>query len=88
MKLKDFGMVVRTTGFVYLFILLVVGSVKIPISVVVLITIGYLCSAISCNEKLFAVSIQHHKLVNYIIAFLGIIVIMRHYSAFSLITRQ
>ena len=79
MKLKDFGILIRTIGFVYLFILLVIGSVKIPLSVVILITIGYLSSAISCKEKLFAVSIQHHKLVNYFIGFLGIIVITKHF---------
>ena len=78
-KLKDFGIFIRTIGFVYLFILLAIGSVKIPISIVILLTIGYLCSAISCTEKLFAVSIQHYKLVNYFIAFLGIIVITKHF---------
>lgn len=79
MKLKDFGILIRTIGFVYLFILLVIGSVKIPLSVVILITIGYLSSAISCKEKLFAVSIHNHKLVNYFIGFLGIIVITKHF---------
>jgi hypothetical protein len=81
MRLKDFAILLRTIGFVYLFILLAIGSVKIPISIVILITIGYLCSAISCKEKLFAVSIHHHKLVNYIIAFLGILVLSRHYAS-------
>jgi hypothetical protein len=78
-KLKDFGILIRTIGFVYLFILLAAGSVKIPISIVILLTIGYLCSAISCKEKLFSVSIKHHKLVNYTIAILGIIVVTKHF---------
>jgi hypothetical protein len=81
MKLKDFGILIRTIGFVYLFILLAIGSAKIPLSVVILITIGYLSSAISCKEKLFAISIHHHKLVNYIIAFLGVIIITKHYTS-------
>ena len=81
MKLKDFGILIRTIGFVYLFILLAIGSAKIPLSVVILITIGYFSSAISCKEKLFAVSIHHHKLVNYIIAFLGVIIITKHYTS-------
>ena len=81
MKLKDFAIFIRTIGFVYLFILLVIGSVNIPISIVILLTIGCLCSAISCTEKLFAVSIHHHKLVNYIIAFLGVIIITKHYTS-------
>ena len=87
MKLKDFGMVVRTTGIIYLLLLSVNDVVHIPLSVVILITIGYLSSAISCKEKLLSPSFEHHKLVSYFIAFLGII-IMKHYSAFSFITRQ
>ena len=81
MKLKDFGLVVRTTGIIYLLLLSVNDVVYIPLSVVILITIGYLSSAISCKEKLFAVSIHHHKLVNYIIAFLGVIIITKHYTS-------
>ena len=79
MKLQDLAVLITTIGFVYLFILLVIGSVNIPISIVILLTIGCLCSAISCTEKLFAVSIQHYKLVNYFIGFLGIIVITKHF---------
>lgn len=79
MKLKDFGMVVRTIGFICLFILLAFGSVKIPLFITILITIGCLCIAISCKEKLFSISIEHHKLVNYIIAILGIVVITKHF---------
>ena len=81
MKLKDFGMVVRTTGIIYLLLLLVNDAVRIPLSVVILLTIGNLCTAISCKEKLLSPSFKHHKLVNYFIAFLGIIVIMKYYSA-------
>ena len=82
-------MVVRTTGIIYLLLLLINDAVHIPISVIVLITIGNLCTAISCKEKLLSPSFEHHKLVSYFIAFLGIIIIiMKHYSAFSFITRQ
>ena len=88
MKLKDFGMVVRTTGIIYLLLLLINDAVHIPISVIILITIGNLSTAISCKEKLLSPSFEHHKLVSYFIAFLGIIIIMKHYSAFSFITRQ
>jgi hypothetical protein len=80
MKLKDFGMVVRTTGIIYLLLLLVNDTVHIPISVIILITIGNLSTAISCKEKLLSPSFEHHKLVSYFIAFLGIIGIMKHYS--------
>ena len=80
MKLKDFGMVVRTTGIIYLLLLLVNDTLRIPLSVVILITIGNLCTAISCKEKLLSPSFEHHKLVSYFISFLGIVVIMKHYS--------
>jgi hypothetical protein len=80
MKLKDFGIIIRTIGIIYLFILLIRNRVTIPLPIVVLITVGYLFSAISCNAKLFSPSMKHHKIVNYFIALLGIVVIMKHYS--------
>ena len=79
MRLKDFGMVVRTTGIIYLLLLSVNNVVHIPISVIILITIGNLCSAISCKEKLLSVSFKDHKIVNYFIALLGFIIITKHY---------
>jgi hypothetical protein len=79
MRLKDFGMVVRTTGIIYLLLLSVNDVVHIPLPVVILITIGNLCTAISCNEKLLSPSLEHHKLVSYFIAFLGFIIITKHY---------
>lgn len=80
-KLKDYGLVLRTTGIIYLLLLIVSDMVHIPISVVILITIGNLCTAISCKEKLLAVSFTHHKLVSYFIAFLGFIIITKHYTS-------
>jgi hypothetical protein len=88
MKLEDFGMVVRTTGIIYLLLLSVNDVVYIPLSGVMLIIIGNLCSAIPCKAKLLSLSFEHHALVNYFIAFLGLIIIMKHYSAFSFITCQ
>ena len=49
-----------------------------PFFIVVMITVGYLCSAISCVAPLFSPSVEHHKIVNYFIASLGIIVIAKH----------
>jgi len=80
MKLKDFGIIIRTIGIICLFLLLIQKKVTIPLYIVVLITIGYLSSAISCSAKLFSPSVEHHKIVNYFIAFLGIIVILKYYS--------
>ena len=81
MKLKDFGLVVRTTGIIYLLLLSANDVVYIPLSVVILITIGYLSTAISCKEKLLSPSFEHHKVVSYFIAFLGVIIITKHYTS-------
>ncbi len=79
MKLENFGMVVRTAGIIYLLLLSVNDAFPIPLSVVILITIGNLCSAIPCKSKLLSLSFEHHALVNYFIALLGFIIIMKHY---------
>jgi hypothetical protein len=81
MKLKDFAIVIRTIGIICLFVLLINNDVTIPLPIIVMITIGYLCSAISCSAKLFSPSVKHHKIVNYFIALMGIIVIVKHYSS-------
>ena len=81
MKLKDFAIVIRTIGIIYLFVLLITTNLSIPLSVIIMITIGYLCSAISCSAKLFSPSVKHHKIVNYFIALMGIVVIVKHYSS-------
>jgi hypothetical protein len=80
MKLKDFAIVIRTIGIICLFVLLITTNITIPVYVIAMITIGYLCSAISCSAKLFSPSIKHHKLVNYFIALMGIVVIVKQYA--------
>jgi hypothetical protein len=77
MKLKEFAIIIRTIGIIILFALLVLDTVTIPLFIVVMITVGYLCSAISCTAPMFEPSAKHHKIVNYLIAFLGISVIAR-----------
>jgi len=78
MKLKEFGIVIRTIGIICLLLFIVYSNVKlIPLSIIIMITIGYLCSAISCSAKLFEPSIKHHKIVNYFIALLGIVFIIK-----------
>jgi hypothetical protein len=78
MKLKDFGIIIRTIGIIYLLLFIIYSNVKlIPLSIIIMITIGYLCSAISCSAKLFEPSIKHHKIVNYFIALLGFIFIIK-----------
>lgn len=78
LKLKEFAIIIRTIGIIILFALLVLEVVAIPLFIIVMITVGYLCSAISCVAPLFSPSVEHHKIVNYFIASLGIIVIAKH----------
>ena len=79
MKLKEFAIIIRTIGIIILFALLA-GDVivTIPLFIIVMITVGYLCSAISCVAPLLSPSVKHHKIVNHFIASLGMIVIAKH----------
>jgi hypothetical protein len=77
MKLKEFGIIIRTIGIICLFLFIIMNSVvSIPLPIVIMISVGYLSSAISCSANLFHPSIKHHKIVNYFIALLGFIFIM------------
>jgi hypothetical protein len=78
LKLKEFAIIIRTIGIIILFALLAGDVVTIPFFIIVMVTVGYLCSAISCIAPLFSPSVEHHKIVNYFIALLGIIVIVKH----------
>ena len=78
MKLKEFGIIIRTIGIIILFALLAADVVTIPFFIIVMITVGYLWSASSCIAPLFSPSVKHHKIGNYFIASLGIIVIAKH----------
>jgi len=78
MKLKDFGIIIRTVGIICLFLFIINNVVSIPLSIVIMISVGYLCSAISCSAKLFHPSVKHHKIVNYFIALLGFIFIVKN----------
>ncbi len=78
MKLKEFGIIIRTIGIICLFLFMINNVVQIPLSIVIMISIGYLSSAISCSDKLFHPSVKHHKIVNYFIALLGFIFIIKN----------
>jgi hypothetical protein len=80
-NLKEFAKINITLGIIFLFILLVNKDVTIPIPIIVMITLGYLCSAISCNVNLFSISVKHHKIVYYFIVLMGIFIIAKHYSS-------
>jgi hypothetical protein len=79
MQLVDLGIIIKIIGIIYLFILLINGEASIPLPVIIIITVGYLISAISCNSKLLSPSVKHHKIVEYFIGLLGIIFIIKYY---------
>jgi len=79
LKLKEFAIIIRTIGIIILFILLIINNhASVPLYIIIMITVGYLCSAISCTAALFSPSVKHHKIINYFIAILGIIIITKH----------
>ena len=68
--LKDISMALRVIGILYLFYLQYTNMVSIPLSVVVLISLGSLGAAMSCKLK-HADSYVHTKLFNYLVALWG-----------------
>ena len=76
MKLKEFGIIIRTIGIICLFLFMINSVISIPLPIIIMISVGYLCSAVSCSDKLFNPSVKHHKIVNYFIALLGFIIII------------
>ena len=81
MKLADLGTIIKIIGIIYLFILLITGEANIPLPAIIIITVVYLCSAISCKERITSISFKHHKLVNYFVGLLGIIFIIKYHRS-------
>jgi hypothetical protein len=76
--LKDFSMTLRVIGILYLFYLQYVNSVDIPISIVILISLGSLGSALACKTKVTDTYL-HPRYYNYLIALGGILLILKEY---------
>jgi hypothetical protein len=78
MKLRNLGTTIKLIGIIYLFILVIKGTVHIPLPLIVILTVGYLFSAISCDVPLLSISFEHHKIFNYFVGLLGIIAIVNN----------
>ena len=76
--LKDLSMALRVIGILYLFYLQYTNMVSIPLSIVVLISLGSLGAAMSCKLK-HTDSYIHARVFNYAIALAGIVIVLKEY---------
>ena len=76
---KEFFMALRTIGILYLFYLQFTYSVNIPMSVILLLTVGSLGLAFFCKSKNTS-QIVNHGLYNYAISLAGIFLILKQYA--------
>ena len=75
---KDFSTALVLFSILYIFYLTYLNRLNLPISIVVMLTIGSLLSAASCNMK-HAYAFFNPKVFNYIITIVGIVIIVRQY---------
>ena len=71
-------MALRTIGILYLFYLQYTNSVSIPLSVILMITIGSFGLSIFCNNTKTS-QIINHKLYNYALSLAGLIIIVKQF---------
>lgn len=76
---KECFMALRTIGILYLFYLQFTHSVNIPMSVILLLTVGSLGLAFFCKSKNTS-QIVNHSLYNYAISLAGIFIILKQYA--------
>jgi len=72
------SMALRVIGILYLFYLQYTNMVSIPLSIVVLISLGSLGAAMSCKLK-HTDSYIHARVFNYAIALAGIVIVLKEY---------
>ena len=76
---KEFFMALRTIGILYLFYLQFIHSVNIPMSVILLLTVGSLGLALFCKSKNTS-QVVNHSLYNYAISLTGLFIILKQYA--------
>lgn len=76
--LKNLSTALILFSILYLFYLKYVNRLNIPLSIIIMITVGSLLSAISCNTK-HDYAFFNPKIVNYIITLVGIVIIVKEY---------
>jgi hypothetical protein len=75
---KNFSTALVLFSILYIFYLTYLNILNLPISIVVMLTIGSLLSAASCTMK-HAYPFFNPKVFNYIITIFGIVIIVRQY---------
>ena len=75
---KDLFMGLRVVGILYLFYLQFVSMVNIPMSVIVLISLGSLGTAMCCKQS-HTSSYLHARYYNYLIALAGVAIVLKEY---------
>jgi hypothetical protein len=75
---KEFFMALRTIGILYLFYLQYTNMVSIPLSVILMITIGSFGLSIFCN-KTNTSQIINHKLYNYALSLAGLVILVKQF---------
>ncbi len=78
LTLKDLSMGIKVVGILYLFYLQYVNMVSIPMSVIVLISLGSLGAAMSCKLS-HTGSYFHVRYYNYLIALAGVALVLKEY---------
>lgn len=76
---KEFFMALRTIGILYLFYLQYTNSVSMPLSVILMITIGSLGLSIFCNKSKTTPQIINHKFYNYALSLAGFVIIVKQF---------
>jgi len=78
LTLKIFFMAIRSIGILYLFYLQYIHSINIPMSVIVIITLGSLGGPLFCKSRDKGYFFRH-VFSNYAVALAGIAVILKEY---------
>ena len=76
--LKNLSMGIKVVGILYLFYLQYANMVSIPMSVVILITLGSLGTAMSCKSNT-SEGHFHYRYYNYAVALAGVALIVKEY---------
>ena len=76
--LKDLSTALILFSILYIFYLKYVNRLNVPLSIIIMITVGSLLSALSCNAKHDYIFFNP-KIFNYIITLVGIVIILKEY---------
>lgn len=76
---KEFFMALRTIGILYLFYLQYTNMVSIPLSVILMITIGSFGLSVFCNKSTNTSQIINHKLYNYALSLAGLVILVKQF---------